>query len=799
MPHRYLLSLSPHRMSTVPGKARSFFLRTSPPCIAAHPHLSLDIYPLFLYIKTLSKFVHRHCRFIDATLQSLVLYAIMAPAKLNPTSQPLAPSTATFDAPGSSFSTGKHSTALLEQNKPAAGSPTNTTGSSRSLSPRTVTAKAPANMSSNSAASGGWFSGWGKSKPAAARPTNHIRSKSWFGGGKTSGERGRNTTTSGLSATDRGASTKANTTTPNSPTLNSSTTNTVSGSVCGGDNDTSGDLGDDTREKGSDETNKASSTTHNATPIDSATGSIHDQAIQAAEETEEVQHQPTTFRAPYRKLSLEETRSSHHTPGHKPLEAEISSLKEQLRKSFEAQLSSERERDQTREECKNLGDTLKNLEEEISSLQTTNQELRTASVALKEGREVLQEEVSSMSIIIDGLKTDNTSLKESREALEKEVSSMSTTIDGLKDDSTLLMKIREGLQKEVNSMHTTMDELKADNTSLREIRDALKKEVSSMKTTIDELKADNASLSESRQALEKEVSSMKTTIDELKTDNTSLKGSRDALKREVSSMYTTIDELKADHELEISSLHTTIYEFKTKNISLSESKEALENALATEQKRSQQTLEDTRQALQKDLDTATSQITSLESQHATLHASLQSTQAALTEEKQRSREVEIRLEECRASETKLETYLRAELEKSQTLTLQQVKDLEKLRDDHTRLQLRTATLEKPVTKKHKITKNESQKLSEQNADLMRQLQQARAQSRQLAVDLAALEEKKKSSEGEAGKSKFSLRDIVRRSKGDGARPVTSYGGGAKQEAVRPVTARVERDRRSMFL
>ncbi|CAI6235802.1 unnamed protein product [Periconia digitata] len=528
----------------------------------------------------------------------------MAPGKLNPTSQPLAPSTATFDAPGSSFSTGKTSAVLLDQKKPAASISSIKTGSSRSSSPHPATAMASASMSPTS--SGGWFGGWGKSKPVpAGRPSTHTRSKSWFAGGS------------------------------------------------GGKNGTSGDRASKKATTSLEATNAGSSTNGTTAPIDIPTGSTPDQAIKEKEKTGKVQCQSTSFQGPSRNPSMEALEATNHESGQKASEVEKLSLEEQLQKSVEAQLSSQRERDQARDECISSQETVKQLEKEISSLHAANHELRVESTALKESTE--------------------------------------------------------------------------------------------------------------------------------------------ALEKEVSSMYTTIDELKADKEskeLEIYALHASIHDLTAENISLAESKEVLEQDLAGEQKRGQQNLQDTRQALQKELDTAKSLFAELETKEATLRDALQSTQDTLKEEKLRSREMDIRLEERRASETKLEAYLRSELEKSQTLAQQQSKDLEKLREEHVRLQL-----EKP-TKKHKITKNELQKLSIQNVELTRQLQHAQAESKQLAINLANIEKNKKS-DTEASKLKFSLRDIVRRTKNDDpSRPLTSHGK-LKQEAARPLTSRA--DRRSMII
>lgn len=658
------------------------------------------------------------------------LHTTMAPSKLNPSSQPLAPSTATLDAPGGSFSPGKKSTGLREQNKPAAGSSSTKSVSSRSTSPNAgAAAMNPANMSPTS---GGWFGGWGMSRPAAARRTTHThtRSKSWFGGGKSNpvGERRGSSATTGAGAkSDLGDSAKASTTTPSSPALGSSPADTAPGSVSGGDNDTSGGLGINTGEPGSDAKNTESSTTDNSTLIETANVPTPDQADQVKEETVPVQQKPATSKALRRELSLDEPRVSDQKPSRrKQLEAENTSLKEQLEKNAEAQATSQRERDQARDECRNFEETVEQLEKEVSSLHATNHELRVDATSLREGREALEKEVSSMYTTIDELKADNASLKDSREALEQEVSSTYTAMNKLKDDNTALTDSKEALEKQVATMHTTIDELNADYAALKKTNDL-------------------------------EISSLRTIIDELKTEITSL----------------------------------------------TESNDELEDALATEKEESQQTLSETRLSLQNQLDAATAQIASLQTSSATLQetlestqTSLSSTQTALEAEKLHTHETEIRLEERRELETKLETYL----SNTQATALQHAHDLEKLREDNTRLQ---ALLTK---KKHnKIFKNESQKLSEQNAELVKQLQQSRAQAKQLATDLAAEREREADKENsKEGKSKFNLKDIIRRptkggggEKGEGgARPLTSHGG-VKREPSRPLTSKA--DRRSFFM
>jgi hypothetical protein len=245
---------------------------------------------------------------------------------------------------------------------------------------------------------------------------------------------------------------------------------------------------------------------------------------------------------------------------------------------------------------------------------------------------------------------------------------------------------------------------------------------------------------------------------------------------------------------EISALEKQINNLTTENSSLKEGQKTTEDTLVKERKRGQQDLQDAKglyegsqrtvEALRKEVGELNSCIGELTSKESSLKSLLESTQDALTREKVRSRELEIRLEERVAlgiktqdsPETKLEKYLREELDKSQRHALQHQKDFEKLRDDHVRLQITNATLESQVKQveatKEELScasKREFQELTGRNSDLSNQLHHTKAQFEQLKAGLAAME---KETEGEASKSKFSLRDIYRRPKHEPSRLLT---------------------------
>ncbi|KAJ4348013.1 uncharacterized protein N0V89_009385 [Didymosphaeria variabile] len=305
-----------------------------------------------------------------------------------------------------------------------------------------------------------------------------------------------------------------------------------------------------------------------------------------------------------------------------------------------------------------------------------------------------------------------------------------------------------------------------------------------------------------------EIFSLVMKINDLTTENSSLKKARDSTEdafakersrnqrdlQEAKGLYgdsqRTIQSLRKD----LSALISKVYQLTTENSALKEGKEAAENTLTTERERGQQDLQDAKglyegsqrtvEALRKQADALNLCIDELTTKESSFKTSLDSVQDALTKEKLRNRELEIRLEERIAlgiqtqdtPETKLEKYLREELDKSQRQVLQQQKDFEKLRDDYVRLQITNATLEsqfeqvKAVKEElNRTSQKECQELAGRNSDLSNQLHHTRAQFEQLKAGLAAME---RGNEGEAAKAKFSLRDIYRRPKHEPSRLLT---------------------------
>ncbi|KAF2447601.1 hypothetical protein P171DRAFT_518685 [Karstenula rhodostoma CBS 690.94] len=245
----------------------------------------------------------------------------------------------------------------------------------------------------------------------------------------------------------------------------------------------------------------------------------------------------------------------------------------------------------------------------------------------------------------------------------------------------------------------------------------------------------------------------------------------------------------------ISALEKQINNLTTENSSLKEAQESTEANFTKQRKRDQCSLSDaqklyresqeTVETLRGKVDALNSHIGKLETKVTALTDSLASTEGALTREGARSRELEIRLEERMAvgtktqdsPETKLEKYLREELEKSQSHALQQQKDLENSRDEHVRLRIVNATLETQV--KHieavkeelsRVSERETKELAEKNSDLSSQLHNMKTQLEQQKGSLAVIEKENK---GEPSKSKFSLRDIYRRPKNEPSRPQTT--------------------------
>ncbi|KAF2260843.1 hypothetical protein CC78DRAFT_547175 [Lojkania enalia] len=342
-------------------------------------------------------------------------------------------------------------------------------------------------------------------------------------------------------------------------------------------------------------------------------------------------------------------------------------------------------------------------------------------------------------------------------------------------------------QKSITRLWTKIDSIESEVFSTEGLNKPSKKslteyldQISSLEKQINNLTTENSSLKEARDSTEDALAK------ERERDQRDLLDAKDLYK----ASQKTVEALRKD----ISALTSRVGELTTENSSLKEGQEATEDALVNERKRGQQDLQDAKglyessqrtvEALRKEVDVLNSCIGELMTKESLLKNSIESTQDALTKEKVRSRELQIRLEERVAlgiktqdsPETKLEKYLREELDKSQRHVLQQQKDFEKLRDDHVRLQITNATLGSQVKQIEAVkeelsraSKREFQELAERNSDLSNQLHNTRAQFEQLKAGLAAME---KENEGEALKSKFSLRDIYRRPKREPSRPLT---------------------------
>jgi DNA repair exonuclease SbcCD ATPase subunit len=241
----------------------------------------------------------------------------------------------------------------------------------------------------------------------------------------------------------------------------------------------------------------------------------------------------------------------------------------------------------------------------------------------------------------------------------------------------------------------------------------------------------------------------------------------------------TVEALRKD----ISVLTSKIDETTTENSSLKEGQEATENHVAKERKRYHLDLErryegsqKVVEALRKEVDALNSFIDELKTKESSLSNSLEVTQDALEKERALRHELEIRLNERvvlgiktqDSFETKLEKYLREELEKSQSRVLQEQHEFKELQNDHARLRVTYATLESHVkyieaVKDEHISaaKRDSEELAEKNSDLSSQLLHTRAEFERLKAALAAVE---KENEGGASKSTFSLSNIYRRAK-----------------------------------
>ncbi|KAF2683342.1 hypothetical protein K458DRAFT_418966 [Lentithecium fluviatile CBS 122367] len=342
-------------------------------------------------------------------------------------------------------------------------------------------------------------------------------------------------------------------------------------------------------------------------------------------------------------------------------------------------------------------------------------------------------------------------------------------------------------QMTINRLRTKIDNIEREVFSAEVLNEPSKKslteyldEISALEKQINNLTTENSSLKEARELSEGALAK------ERKRDQRDLLNAKDLYK----VSQKTVEALRK----EISALTSKVGELTTESSSLKEGQEATEDTLAKERKRGQKDLQDAKglyegsqktvEALRKEVDALNLCIGELRTKESSLKNSLESMQDALTKEKMRSRELEIRLEERVAlgiktqdsPETKLEKYLREELDKSQRHVLQQQKDFEMLRDDHVRLQITHATLESQVKQIEAVkeelsraSKREFQELAERNLDLSNQLLHTRAQFEQLKAALAAME---KENEGEASKSKFSLRDIYRRPKHEPSRLLT---------------------------
>jgi hypothetical protein len=302
-------------------------------------------------------------------------------------------------------------------------------------------------------------------------------------------------------------------------------------------------------------------------------------------------------------------------------------------------------------------------------------------------------------------------------------------------------------------------------------------------------------------------------------------------EKEKSDLYVesqkTVESLRRQLNNNVSAMENRIESLTTENKSLKEAQESTEIDVKQERERHRCELSDANtlhgasleiaETLRKEIDSLKSHIGKLETKVVSLKDSLETAQAALTKEELHSRELEIRLEERIAlgtktqdsPETKLEKYIREELDKSQRHALQQQKEFEKLRDGHVRLQITNATLESQVNQMEAVKEElsrasrretqelaeknsdlssqlhntraqfeqleelsrasgrETKELAEKNSDLSSQLHNTRAQFEQLKEGLAAMEKENK---GEASKSKFSLREFYRRPKNEPSRP-----------------------------
>ena len=356
------------------------------------------------------------------------------------------------------------------------------------------------------------------------------------------------------------------------------------------------------------------------------------------------------------------------------------------------------------------------------------------------------------------------------------------------------------------------DEIAGLGAKSTELESESQKTIARLRTKIDNLERGIFAAEQPKEPAEKRstealenVSAIEKQLSKLTTDNSSLKEARDsaeaALVKEKERNQLDSSDTRCRHEefqktvealrKDVSNLTFQLERQVTDCSSLKESLEEVEDALKEEKARGQRELEDAKglhesaqktiSALHEEISNLNSCISGLTTEESSIKNSLELARGALTKEKVRSRELEIRLEERVAlgsktqdpAESKLEKYLREELEKSQRHVFQQQKNFEALRDDHVRLQVANATLESQVKQNETVkeelsrtSKREYQELAEKNLDLTDQLMSIKAQFEQLRNSLSSVE---KGNDGEASKSKFSLRDIYRRPKQEASR------------------------------
>ncbi|KAL1601527.1 hypothetical protein SLS60_006442 [Paraconiothyrium brasiliense] len=433
---------------------------------------------------------------------------------------------------------------------------------------------------------------------------------------------------------------------------------------------------------------------------------------------------------------------------------------------------------------------------------------RNAEFAAAEVRRILAQDESARRVEKEKTKLYNDS--------QKKLTWLRTKVETIETEGIPAEELNKPIRKrfleyyeEIFALEQQIKDLTDEIPSLKEARDSidLAHQAETQRYSLEAM--DARSLHKESQneieALRKDLSALTSQVGELTTENCSLKKGQEASKgalvterergqqelQDAKHLYEdsqrTVEALRKD----LSALASKVGEMATENSSLKEDIETVEDVLLEERKRGQQDLQHARdlyessqrdlEALRKEVDTLNSCISELTTKESSLTDSLDSTQDALIKEKAHSRELEIRLEELRikpqhSPETKLEKYLREELDKSQRQVLQQQKDFEKLRDDHVRLQITNASLETQVKQVEAVkeelnraSNKKVQELTERNSDLSTQLHHTRAQFEQLKAGLTAME---RENGGEASKSKFSLRDIYRRPKHEASRLLT---------------------------